>query len=237
VIARGDIRWFRFNAPDKRRPVLVLGRPDILPSLSQVPVLPISTSARGLSWEVALTEADGVLSAAQQATVTANSNFLLGQVEAAFTATTGWFGTDTTRFGTSSRQQVLFDQADSGGASNGGYGSSINLDVQSNNNANTAGPIVSMWMTEWSEILMSLTSTWHSGDSSGEGLSQYSAGTLFHAGHNDYYGGGSSRTGSTAARLGQRTTRPLLRPPTQRAPIGSIRRRARAIRSAAMAIW
>jgi hypothetical protein len=38
VIARGDIRWFRFGAPDKRRPVVVLGRSDILPSLSQVPV-------------------------------------------------------------------------------------------------------------------------------------------------------------------------------------------------------
>lgn len=61
MIAQGDIRWFRFGTPDKRRPVLVLGRPDILPSLSQVPVLPISTQARGLEWEVALTEADGVL--------------------------------------------------------------------------------------------------------------------------------------------------------------------------------
>jgi mRNA-degrading endonuclease toxin of MazEF toxin-antitoxin module len=27
VIARGDIRWFRFASPDKRRPVLVLGLP------------------------------------------------------------------------------------------------------------------------------------------------------------------------------------------------------------------
>jgi CRISPR system Cascade subunit CasE len=48
VIQRGDIRWFRFTAPDKRRPVLVLGRPDLLPSLAQVPVIPLSTQARGL---------------------------------------------------------------------------------------------------------------------------------------------------------------------------------------------
>ncbi len=48
------------GAPDKRRPVLVFGRPDILPSLSQVPVIPLSTQARSLAWEVALTEADGV---------------------------------------------------------------------------------------------------------------------------------------------------------------------------------
>jgi mRNA interferase MazF len=56
VIRRGEIRWFRFSAPDKRRPVLVLGREDVLPSLSQVPVIPLSTQARGLSWEVALSE-------------------------------------------------------------------------------------------------------------------------------------------------------------------------------------
>ena len=60
MIQRGDIRWFRFSTPDKRRPVVVLGRDDILPSLAQVPVIPLSTQARGLTWEVALTEADGV---------------------------------------------------------------------------------------------------------------------------------------------------------------------------------
>ena len=37
----------------------------------------------------------GTLSAAQQTNVTANANYLLGQVEPAFTTTTGWFGTDT----------------------------------------------------------------------------------------------------------------------------------------------
>ncbi|HEY6559268.1 MAG TPA: type II toxin-antitoxin system PemK/MazF family toxin [Polyangiaceae bacterium] len=63
MINRGDIRWFRFAAPDKRRPVLVLARPDILPSLSQVPVIPLSTVGRGLSWEVALSAEDGMPSA------------------------------------------------------------------------------------------------------------------------------------------------------------------------------
>jgi len=60
VIHRGEIRWFRFNAPDKKRPVLVLGRDDALPSLSQVPVIPLSTQVRGLEWEVHLAEADGL---------------------------------------------------------------------------------------------------------------------------------------------------------------------------------
>lgn len=60
MIRRGEIRWFRFSAPDKKRPVLVLGRDDLLPSLSQVPVIPLSTQVRALAWEVALSEADGL---------------------------------------------------------------------------------------------------------------------------------------------------------------------------------
>jgi hypothetical protein len=126
-----------------------------------------------------------------QANLTANCNLLLGHVEAAFTTTTGWFGTDVTKFGTGNRQVVDLDLGDTQGANNTGYGHPINCDGQSQNNGATAGPIVSMlWMAEWSEILMSLTSNWDSGDSSGEGLSQFSAGTLFLAGHNDFYVGG-----------------------------------------------
>ena len=61
MIERGDIRWFRFEAPDKRRPVLVLGREDVLPTLTQIPVIPLSTQIRGLRWEVRLSTADGLL--------------------------------------------------------------------------------------------------------------------------------------------------------------------------------
>jgi len=61
MIERGDIRWFRFEAPDKRRPVLVLGREDVLPALAQVPVIPLSTQIRGLRWEVRLSITDGLL--------------------------------------------------------------------------------------------------------------------------------------------------------------------------------
>jgi mRNA interferase MazF len=60
VIRRGDIRWFRFSSPDKRRPVVVLGLEEILPSLSQIPVIPISSQIRGLPWEVALSPDDGI---------------------------------------------------------------------------------------------------------------------------------------------------------------------------------
>ena len=60
MIRRGEVRWFRFASPDKRRPVLVIGREDVLPSLSQIPVIPLSTVARGLRWEVSLGPEDGL---------------------------------------------------------------------------------------------------------------------------------------------------------------------------------
>jgi mRNA interferase MazF len=60
VIRPGEIRWFRFAHPDKRRPVLVVGREDLLPAWSLVPVIPLSTQIRGLAWEVQLTPEDGV---------------------------------------------------------------------------------------------------------------------------------------------------------------------------------
>lgn len=131
----------------------------------------------------------GGLSGSQQTHVSANANFLLGQVEAAFTTTTGWFGTDTGKFGTSHRQDVVFDQADNSGAFNNGYGHPIHVDTQSNDSTvTTGGPIVSMlWMAEWAEVLMSLTGAWNAGDSSGEGLSHYCAMQLFLDGSNDYY--------------------------------------------------
>lgn len=36
MIRRGEVRCFRFATPDKLRPVLVLGRDDVLPSLSPI---------------------------------------------------------------------------------------------------------------------------------------------------------------------------------------------------------
>ncbi len=59
-LRRGDIRWYRFVHPDKRRPVLVLGRDTILRSCSEAPVIPISTHARGLPWEVTLSPEEGL---------------------------------------------------------------------------------------------------------------------------------------------------------------------------------
>jgi mRNA-degrading endonuclease toxin of MazEF toxin-antitoxin module len=40
--------------------VLVLGRRELLPSLSQIPVIPLSTQMRNLPWEVRLKPEDGL---------------------------------------------------------------------------------------------------------------------------------------------------------------------------------
>lgn len=59
-LKRGDIRWYRFSAPDKRRPVLVLGGESLLRSPDQIPVIPFSTQIRGLPWEVVLSATEGL---------------------------------------------------------------------------------------------------------------------------------------------------------------------------------
>ena len=57
---RGDIRWYRFSRPDKKRPVLVLTRTPALEFLSEVTVAPITTTVRDIPTEVALNEDDGL---------------------------------------------------------------------------------------------------------------------------------------------------------------------------------
>ena len=57
---RGEIRWYRFAQPDKKRPVLILTRESGLEFLSEVSVAPITSAVRQIPSEVALTRADGV---------------------------------------------------------------------------------------------------------------------------------------------------------------------------------
>lgn len=59
-IARGDIRLYRFSAPDKKRPVLVLTRDSSIGYLSTATVAPITSTVRGVPSEVILDEADGM---------------------------------------------------------------------------------------------------------------------------------------------------------------------------------
>ena len=57
---RGEIRWYTFALPDKRRPVLILSRDSVLPRLNEVIVVPATRTIRGIDTEVVLTEDDGM---------------------------------------------------------------------------------------------------------------------------------------------------------------------------------
>jgi mRNA interferase MazF len=59
-VRRGEIRWYTFALPDKRRPVLLLSRDSVLPSLNEVIVVPATRTIRGIETEVVLTEDDGM---------------------------------------------------------------------------------------------------------------------------------------------------------------------------------
>ena len=57
---RGDVRWYTFKAPDKKRPVLILTRESAIPVLHSVTVAPITSTIRNIPTEVVLTEDDGL---------------------------------------------------------------------------------------------------------------------------------------------------------------------------------
>jgi mRNA interferase MazF len=57
---RGEIRWYTFGLPDKRRPVLVLTRSEVVDRLNELIVVPATRTIRGLSTEVILTPDDGM---------------------------------------------------------------------------------------------------------------------------------------------------------------------------------
>ena len=51
-VTRGEIWLYRFRQPDKRRPVVVLTRGDVIDFLNDVMVAPVSTTVRGAPSEV-----------------------------------------------------------------------------------------------------------------------------------------------------------------------------------------
>lgn len=56
----GDVRWYTFARPDKRRPVVVLTRDSVLDYLGEVTVAPITTTVRDIPTEVFLSKDDGM---------------------------------------------------------------------------------------------------------------------------------------------------------------------------------
>ncbi len=61
-IARGDVRLYNFDLPDKTRLVVVLTRDSAILYLSTVTVAPIRSTVRGVPSEVLLNEDDGMKS-------------------------------------------------------------------------------------------------------------------------------------------------------------------------------
>lgn len=57
---RGEIRWYTFRQPDKRRPVLLLSRLEVTAHLNEIIVVPATRTIRGLATEVQLTPDDGM---------------------------------------------------------------------------------------------------------------------------------------------------------------------------------
>ena len=57
---QGEIRWCEFPPPDRGRPVVILTRDGLIPSLSSVTVAPITTTLQDLNSRVRLNAADGL---------------------------------------------------------------------------------------------------------------------------------------------------------------------------------
>ena len=57
---RGEVRWYKFQQPDKKRPVLILTRDSVLGYLGEVTIAPITSTIRDIPSEVVLTRYDGM---------------------------------------------------------------------------------------------------------------------------------------------------------------------------------
>ena len=56
----GEVRWYKFGNPDKRRPVVILTRDSALEFLGETTIAPVTRSIRNIPSEVLLSTADGL---------------------------------------------------------------------------------------------------------------------------------------------------------------------------------
>jgi len=59
-LERGEIRLYRFPAPDKARPVLILTRPSAIGYLARVTIAPVTSTIRSVPSEVVIGPDDGM---------------------------------------------------------------------------------------------------------------------------------------------------------------------------------
>ncbi len=57
---QGEVRWYKFKSPDKKRPVIILTRNSILDYLGEVTVAPITSTIRDIPSEVPLSKENGM---------------------------------------------------------------------------------------------------------------------------------------------------------------------------------
>lgn len=57
---RGEIRWYKFGNPGKRRPVVILTRESGLEFLGEATIAPVTRTIRNIPSEVLLSTADGL---------------------------------------------------------------------------------------------------------------------------------------------------------------------------------
>jgi mRNA interferase MazF len=60
VMKRGEVRWYRFKNPDKKRPVVILTRNSAIEYLGEVTVAPVTSTIRDIPSEVLLSTEDGM---------------------------------------------------------------------------------------------------------------------------------------------------------------------------------
>ena len=56
----GEVRWYKFIKPDKKRPVLILTRDSVLDYLGEITVAPITGTVRNIPSEVFISKAEGM---------------------------------------------------------------------------------------------------------------------------------------------------------------------------------
>ena len=57
---RGEVRWYKFNRPGKKRAVLILTRNSVIEYLGEVTIAPISSTVRDIPSEVFLSKDNGM---------------------------------------------------------------------------------------------------------------------------------------------------------------------------------
>jgi mRNA interferase MazF len=60
LVSHGEIRWYQFTRPDKRRPVLVLTRTTAIEYLGETTIAPITRTIRDIPSEVIVGPEDGL---------------------------------------------------------------------------------------------------------------------------------------------------------------------------------